>query len=143
MLVNFVVVKLNLINYLHNHRFIAEETSFKTKIENILTDEPTWIIDPIDGTLNYIRGNPMTCISIGLLIDKEMTIGIIYNPIRNELFTAQRGLGAFLNGQRIYTSNVTDIQFGVIGHEISMAGIESLYDKNIKRMESVVKKSQG
>lgn len=93
--------------------------------------------------MNYIRGNPLTCISIGLLIDKVMTIGIIYNPIRNELFTAQRGFGAFLNGQRIYTSNVTEIEFAVIGHEISMAGIEKLYEKNIKRMESVVKKSQG
>lgn len=85
----------------------------------------------------------MTCISIGFLIDKEIMIGIVYNPIRNELFTAQKGLGAFLNGQQIRTSDVTEIQYAVIGHEISMASIEHLYDKNMKRMESVVKKSQG
>lgn len=91
------------INYFNN-RFIGEESTGTNLPE--LTDDPTWIIDPIDGTTNFIHGFPHTCVVIGLSISKEMKIGIVYNPILEQLFTARKGTGAFLNGVPIKTSSI-------------------------------------
>ncbi|KAG9284869.1 hypothetical protein G9A89_003792 [Geosiphon pyriformis] len=78
------------------HRFIGEETvAAGEKCE--LTKEPTWIVDPIDGTTNFVHGFPFVAISIGLVIDEVPVIGVIYNPFLNELYTASKGNGAFLN----------------------------------------------
>jgi len=85
-------------------RFIAEESTGKELPE--LTDAPTWIIDPIDGTANFIHGFPHTCVVIGLAVKKEMVLGIVYNPILEQLFTARKGRGAFLNGKPIQVSKV-------------------------------------
>lgn len=91
------------------HRFIGEEDSaISGKIEE-LTDHPTWIIDPIDGTANFVRKFPMSSISVGLTIKKEPVLGIIYNPLMEELYWAIKGEGAFCNGKRIYTSGCKGI----------------------------------
>ncbi len=59
-----------------------------------------WIVDPLDGTTNFLHGIPMFCISIGLEREGQMVAGVIYNPISDELFAAERGRGAFLNDRR-------------------------------------------
>ncbi|MEZ5831246.1 MAG: inositol monophosphatase family protein [Dongiaceae bacterium] len=64
----------------------------------------TWIIDPIDGTSNFIAGIPVWCVSLGLVIGGKAVLGLIYNPVTDELYTAQTGEGAFLNGRRIRVS---------------------------------------
>jgi myo-inositol-1(or 4)-monophosphatase len=87
-------------------RFIAEESNSEQKKTPELTSAPTWIIDPIDGTTNFVHGFHLTCISIALSIEKEVVIGIIYNPILNQMFTAIKGHGAYLNKNRIDTSKV-------------------------------------
>jgi len=61
----------------------------------------TWIVDPLDGTTNFLHGIPQFCISIGLERDGAVVAGVIYNPANEELFVAERGKGAFLNDQRI------------------------------------------
>ncbi|XP_042395095.1 inositol-phosphate phosphatase-like isoform X2 [Zingiber officinale] len=66
-----------------NHRFIGEETSAAFGTDE-LTAEPTWIIDPIDGTTNFVHGFPFVCISIGLTIEKIPVLGVVYNPIMGE-----------------------------------------------------------
>lgn len=86
-------------------RFIAEESNYGKDLPE-LTDAPTWIIDPIDGTVNFIHGFPHTCVVIGLAVNKEMVLGIVYNPILEQLFTARKGRGAFLNGKPIHVSKV-------------------------------------
>lgn len=86
------------------YRFIGEEETSAKNIIPILTDDPTWIIDPIDGTANFVRHMPITCISVGLTINKEPVLGIIYNPFMEELYTAMKGKGAFLNGKQIHCS---------------------------------------
>lgn len=86
-------------------RFIAEESTYGKGLPE-LTDAPTWIIDPIDGTVNFIHGFPHTCVVIGLAVKKEMVLGIVYNPILEQLFTARKGRGAFLNGKPIHVSKV-------------------------------------
>lgn len=67
-----------------------------------------WIIDPIDGTVNYAHGIPLCCVSIGLMDGENMLMGAIYNPMMNELFFAEKGQGAYLNGQRIRVSGKSD-----------------------------------
>lgn len=62
-------------------------------------NEPTWIIDPIDGTMNFVHSNPMVSISVGLVINKRIVIGIVFAPIIGKMYTAIKGKGAFLNGK--------------------------------------------
>ncbi len=64
-----------------------------------------WVIDPIDGTSNFMRGLPHCSVSIGLMEDGVVQHGVVYDPVRDELFTASRGSGAYLNDRRIRTSN--------------------------------------
>lgn len=81
--------------------FLGEET-FKEGQK--LTDDPTFVCDPIDGTLNFIHGFPNTAISLALTVAKNAVIGVVYNPFRRDLFTAINGRGAFLtraNGSKL------------------------------------------
>lgn len=84
-------------------RFIGEEEAGEGK-KQLLGNEPTWIIDPVDGTMNFVHSFPHSCVSIGLWVNKVPEIGIVYNPILNQKFTARRGRGAFHNGERIQVS---------------------------------------
>lgn len=68
-----------------------------------------WIIDPIDGTVNYANGIPICCVSIGVEKDGEMILGAVYNPFMNELFVAEKGQGATLNGKPIHVSTKADV----------------------------------
>lgn len=68
-----------------------------------------WIVDPIDGTANFARQIPHFCISLGLMVDGQLEAGAIYEPVHDELFIAQRGRGAWLNGQRMQVSGVSDV----------------------------------
>jgi myo-inositol-1(or 4)-monophosphatase len=77
--------------------FLGEETG---AMEGMDPAKHRWIVDPIDGTTNFIHGVPMFCIAIALERQGEVVAGLIYNPISDELFTAERGRGAFLNDRR-------------------------------------------
>jgi myo-inositol-1(or 4)-monophosphatase len=80
---------------------ITEESGIinKSNIKN------RWIIDPIDGTMNFLNGIPLFAISIGYEEDNEIKSGVIFNPITNEMFCAEKGNGAYLNNSRIRVSN--------------------------------------
>ena len=79
--------------------FLCEEEDF-----NDLHHSDVWIIDPIDGTANYSRGNENCAISVALVRGGTLTAGVVYSPWRNELYTAEKGCGAFLNGKPIRVS---------------------------------------
>ena len=74
-----------------------------------------WIIDPIDGTTNYAHGFPWFCSSIGLEHEGELVVGVIYNPVYDELYTASRGGGAFLNGRRLSVSAHAPLKNSLLG----------------------------
>lgn len=82
------------------HSFLAEETGKSTK-----ESDYQWIIDPLDGTTNYLAGIPVFAVSIGLQYKNELILGVINDPIHNELFWAEKGKGAYINEQKITTSS--------------------------------------
>jgi len=105
---NFLVEGLRAL--LPNSRFLAEETHHTQ-----LSDTPTWIIDPIDGTTNYIQRLPFYCISIALMVNQQIVLGIIHDPIHNETFHASEAHDkAFLNGQPIQVSHTSSMEESVI-----------------------------
>lgn len=92
-----------LTRHLPNHGILAEESGQIGEVDN----EYLWAVDPLDGTTNYAHGYPVACVSVGLLIQGVPGVGVVYNPFRNELFRAARGIGATLNRRPIQVS-VTD-----------------------------------
>jgi myo-inositol-1(or 4)-monophosphatase len=88
-----------------NYSFISEERGIKTNKDS----ENTWIIDPIDGTINFLHGVPHFAISIALKSKNEIVSGLIYDPIKDEMFFAEKDNGAFFNNQRIRVSNKNNI----------------------------------
>ena len=89
-----------------NYSFITEESG---KIENKDKDK-IWIIDPIDGTTNFLHGIPHFAISIALKIENEIKSALIHDPIKNEIFFAEKNNGAYFNNHRIRVSNKSDIE---------------------------------
>jgi myo-inositol-1(or 4)-monophosphatase len=65
-----------------------------------------WVVDPLDGTTNFIHGFPMFCVSVALELDGQAVVGVVYDPVRDELFSALRGQGAWLNGRPIRVSSL-------------------------------------
>lgn len=87
-----------------DHHILTEESG------DLSTDsEYKWIIDPIDGTVNYAHGIPLTCVSIAVEKNGEVILGVVLNPISNEYFFAEKDSGAFLNGKRIRVSENPEI----------------------------------
>ena len=77
--------------------------------------DATWVIDPIDGTANFLRGIPLWCVSLGLVFGNVPILGMIYNPVTDELYAAKRGNGATLNRSRIKVSAVTKLNEARMG----------------------------
>lgn len=83
------------------HQIMAEETAHTIKYD---AEKPLWVIDPLDGTTNFIHQLPIFGVSIALYLRGKARLGVVYDPNRNELFSAVRGRGAFLNGRKIKVS---------------------------------------
>ena len=86
------------------HGILAEESGQQHGAKD---SDYIWIIDPLDGTTNFIHGFPSYCVSIGLSVNGKMEHGVVYDPTRNDLFTATKGRGAFLNDRRLRVSKRT------------------------------------
>jgi myo-inositol-1(or 4)-monophosphatase len=95
-----------------DHAILAEEGTAREKNANA---ENLWIIDPLDGTTNFLHGFPQYCVSIALAHKGTITQAVIYDPVRNDLFTATRGRGAFLNDRRIRVSRRQHLRECLIG----------------------------
>ena len=91
------------------HGFLAEETGTRSG------DEYVWIIDPLDGTTNFLHGFPHFGVSIALKYKDRLEQAVVFDPARNELFTASRGNGAQLNDRRIRVSRITELEYAILG----------------------------
>lgn len=118
-----------------NHGFICEEGGLSKQSADYV-----WVIDPLDGTHNYIFGSPIFGVSIALAYKKELMIGVAYFPVLNQLFTAEKGKGSFLNGKRLEVSN-RKLGKGVMG--LSSGDLKLVTEYFIKFADKIIKKSFG
>lgn len=93
-----------------DHGILAEESGVQAG-----KDDHQWIIDPLDGTTNFLHRNPQFCVSIALKYKNRLEQALIYDPLRDELYTASRGQGAFLNGRRVRVSRLTSLDGALLG----------------------------
>ncbi|XP_048364001.1 inositol monophosphatase 1 [Sphaerodactylus townsendi] len=100
-----------------SHSFIGEE-SVAAGAGSILTDNPTWIIDPIDGTTNFVHRFPFVAVSIGFVVSKKMEFGVVFSCVEDKMYTARKGKGAFCNGQKLHVSQQQDITKALIVSEL-------------------------
>lgn len=121
-----------------DHKIIGEET-VGTGVIPPLTNDPTWIIDPIDGTTNFAAGLPLTCVSVGFCVDQKPVMGVAYAPMTNELYLAVKGHGAYRNGVKLsqrshksLTESVVCFELGYVrdAHKISamLAGVQRIME---------------
>lgn len=92
-----------------DHAILAEESGQHYK------NDYEWVIDPLDGTTNFLHGYPQFCVSIALKYQGHLAFAVIYDPLRQELFTASRGEGALLNDRRLRVSNLSSLQGALLG----------------------------
>ncbi|MBU4128718.1 inositol monophosphatase [bacterium] len=92
-----------------SHDILTEESRIKEK-----GNQYKWIIDPLDGTTNYVHEYPRYCVSIALEKDGEVILGVVYDPVPNELFLAEKEKGATLNGKRISVSKIDELDKGLL-----------------------------
>jgi len=110
------------------HEFLGEEDA-PTHGRPAPDAPPTWIVDPIDGTTNYVHDCPFYCVSIGLQIAGELVVGVVFDPSRSEMFAGATGLGANVNGRPLRTSKADMIERALMatgfapdlrGHELAL-----------------------
>jgi myo-inositol-1(or 4)-monophosphatase len=118
------------------HAFIAEESGATGDSDHV------WIIDPLDGTTNYIHGFPVFAVSIGLRIRGRLQLGVIYDPNRQEIFTAIRGQGAQLDGRKIRVSGHLGLEGALIGTGFPYRSQDYL-PKYLGMLEKVLRKTAG
>jgi myo-inositol-1(or 4)-monophosphatase len=133
---NLVIAELQA--HFPDYSIMAEEQGWFHEAES----EFTWIIDPLDGTANYIHGFPHYSVSIALLKHKQPIAGVVYNPALDELFTAELGRGAFLNSRRIQVSNVARVQQALFATGFS-GDSAKISDESMLRFQRITKESHG
>ncbi|MEO8676363.1 MAG: inositol monophosphatase family protein [Casimicrobiaceae bacterium] len=122
-----------------DHAILAEEGTAKG--DNAAA-ENVWIIDPLDGTTNFLHGFPQYCVSIALAHKGQVTQAVIYDPCRNDLFTATRGRGAFLNDRRMRVSRRTHLRDCLIGTGFPFKD-GSYLDTYLKMMKTMIESTAG
>ncbi len=121
-----------------DHAILAEESGLIQSEKQ----EYRWIIDPLDGTTNFIHGFPQYCVSIGVEHRGKLAHGVVYDPARNELFTASQGRGAFLNDRRIRVSKCQKLQDGLIGTGFPFKELARA-DLYLKQLRNLMQNSSG
>lgn len=123
-----------------DHAILAEESGASANLHD--DNENVWIIDPLDGTTNFIHGFPQYCISIALQQRGQITQAVVYDPSRNDLFTATRGAGAFLNEKRIRVSRRDKLSDALVGTGFPYSNLEAL-DEYLKMFRLMTEKTAG
>lgn len=120
-----------------DHGFLGEESG-----DTNSTAENIWIIDPLDGTTNFLHNFPQYCVSIALQQKGVLTQAVIYDPVRNDLFTATKGRGAFLNDKRIRVGNRNKLQECLVSTGFPFRDFKHL-DTYLAMFKDMIKKTIG
>lgn len=111
--------------------------------KNKWTDAVTWIIDPIDGTMNFVHTLPLSCVSIGITHNRDIIVGVVYNPWLDQLFTARKGNGSYLNGKPIHVSGCKTIDEALVIAELGGARDQEKMDCVCKNAQAIMWKCHG
>ncbi len=122
-----------------DHQILAEEGGASSGSAS----RYKWVIDPLDGTTNYTHTFPAFCVSIGLEIDGRVAIGVVFDPMRKELFVAEKGKGASCNGETISVSRAKSLDHGLLVTGFSYDVRQDKTDNNFNFFRSFVKRAQG
>jgi myo-inositol-1(or 4)-monophosphatase len=120
-----------------DHGFLGEECGYQDRDAEYL-----WIIDPLDGTTNFLHGVPQYCVSIGLQHKGVLRHAVVFDPNRNELFTASKGAGAYLNDRRIRVSRVDKLESALMGTGFPFREVGNL-DDYMRKMKNVIMSTAG
>jgi myo-inositol-1(or 4)-monophosphatase len=127
-------IKKYLLTCFPTHAFLGEEDSVGKTIEETRPPQdapPTWVVDPLDGTVNYVHDVPLYCVSIGLVVSGKPVVGVIYDPRAKELYTAATGHGACLNGSPMQVSRCEKI-----GDALVSTGFPANFDAQRRSFEA-------
>jgi len=127
-----------------DHAILAEESGHTPGRQDVqpLAAEHLWVIDPLDGTTNFIHGFPQYCVSIALMQKGQVTQAVVYDPNRDELYTASKGRGAFLNDRRMRVAARARLEESLIGTGFPFRKVESL-DQYLKLFKVVAERAAG
>ncbi|MBX7147628.1 inositol monophosphatase [bacterium] len=120
-----------------HHSILAEEGG-ETKQKS----DYKWIIDPLDGTTNYAHGYPLFCVSIGLEYGGEIVAGVVYDPNRKELFTAELGSGSFVNGKKMQVSKAPNVGKSMLSTGFAY-NIREKVDNNLDHFRKMILQAQA
>ena len=120
-----------------DHAILAEESGTQGESDTV------WIIDPLDGTTNFLHGFPVFCISVGVQVNGRMEHAAVYDPMRQELFTASRGEGAQLDGRRIRVSGQKHLERALIGTGFPFRQADQEISPYLEMLGKVVRNTSG
>ena len=120
-----------------DHGFLGEESGYKDRSADHL-----WVIDPLDGTTNFLHGVPQYCVSIALLHKGVPTQAVVFDPNRNELFTATKGVGAYLNDRRIRVTRTDKLEDALLGTGFPFKEITHL-DDYVRMLKNAMRTCSG
>jgi myo-inositol-1(or 4)-monophosphatase len=120
-----------------DHAILAEESGVQGESDTI------WIIDPLDGTINFLHSFPVFAVSIGVQVNGRMEHGVVYDPLRQELFTASRGQGAQLDGRKIRVSGRKHVEQALVGTGFPFRQADKDIQPYLDMLGKVLRKTSG
>ena len=120
-----------------DHAILAEESGAAGDSDTV------WVIDPLDGTTNFLHGFPVFAVSIGVQVKGRVEHGVVYDPLRQELFTASRGKGAYLDDHRIRVSGQTKLERSLIGTGFPFRQADAEVEPYMTMLTKVLRNSSG
>jgi myo-inositol-1(or 4)-monophosphatase len=135
------VIKEVLLKAFPGHQILGEETGLTSPADGKPREGALWMVDPLDGTTNYVHRIPFFCISIGLEVDGELLVGVVDAPLLGTRYHAVRGEGAFLNGQPISVSKRAHFREGLFATGFSSA--DHMLDHQMELVSHVIRHARG
>ena len=120
--------------------FVGEESSGSGLL---LGNDPTWVVDPLDGTSNFVHGNPNLCTILCLLVDKKAQFCIVFNPILNQEWTARRGFGAHYNGTPMHVSSCKELNKALLVQQTTPVVSDAVRSIRLKNLATFLPLVQG
>lgn len=126
------------------HTIIGEESSASGEdLRSAMTEDPTWIIDPLDGTTNYVHGIPMVAVSVAVYVCNSPVAAAVYLPLTDEMFTATTRGGAFLNGTRIQASSCSSLSSACVATDPGYDRTDEGVSRQLQNMHKVLVQGQA